>query len=70
MKRVIWISAGVVVGAVAVSQIARRTRIFSPDGGLPSKDELTRSLAELAASARDGVRDSAAELRAALRPGD
>ncbi|GAB3560958.1 hypothetical protein [Spelaeicoccus albus] len=63
MKRLVWVSLGVAVGVVAVQQIAKRTRIFSPDGGLPSKDEMARSLSELATSVGDGVRERKAELR-------
>lgn len=70
MKRVIWLSVGIAVGVVAVQQVAKRTRIFSPDGGLPTKDEVARSVAEFAASVGDGMREREAELRSALGTGD
>jgi hypothetical protein len=73
MKRLLWLGAGMAIGALVVRVVARKARAYSPGGiaaaARDSGRNLLDSAREFVHDAREGMREREQELRAAFTEG-
>jgi hypothetical protein len=73
MKRLLWLGAGLAVGALAVRAVSRKARAFTPHGIAASARETAGGLAAQVRSfvddVREGMREREDEIHAAFVDG-
>lgn len=66
IKRVIWMSVGVLIGVIAVRKVTETKAALGPAGLNRAVNGLTDSLADFADAMRTGMRERETDLRTAL----
>lgn len=74
MKRLLWLGAGLAIGALVVRAVSKKARAYSPEGlttaARDSGRNLVDSLRGFVDDVRDGMHEREQELHAALQEGD
>jgi hypothetical protein len=74
MKRLLWLGAGLAVGAIAVRKLTRKANEFTPSGIATSLSEsaggLVESLRSFVADVRDGMAEREDEIHQAFASGE
>jgi hypothetical protein len=73
MKRLLWLGAGIAVGAIVVHRVTRTIKAYSPSGLAGTAREsavgLVGAVRDFVADVRDGMAEREAQIRAAFEQG-